>query len=146
MIGGTMGVVVLFIESRSSLLADLIIPNSNVKWAIVALSLFSGLISAFVDNVATVLMVAPAASRFQKLNISPVPSVIAIAVASNPQGAYLGRRYNINTPGRLCQHGFRFLLLSRRLGLFWVVQLGAVAASLDTALHPQKPQPAHQQY
>lgn len=31
----------------------------NVQLAIVALSLFSGLISAFVDNVATVLMVAP---------------------------------------------------------------------------------------
>ena len=90
MIGGTMGVVALFIESRMpSLLADLIIAKTpNVKWAIVALSLFSGVISAFVDNVATVLMVAPVALTISnKLDISPVPSVIAIAVASNLQGA-----------------------------------------------------------
>ena len=61
MIAGTMGVVSLFIESKMpALLADLIIMKMpNVKWAIISLSLFAGLISAFVDNVATVLMVAP---------------------------------------------------------------------------------------
>ncbi|MDX9784708.1 MAG: hypothetical protein RBT72_08160 [Spirochaetia bacterium] len=55
MITGTMGVVSLFINSRMpSLLADLIIDKApNVKWAIVSLALFAGLVSAFVDNVAT---------------------------------------------------------------------------------------------
>ncbi|NLM13203.1 MAG: arsenic transporter, partial [Epulopiscium sp.] len=63
MIAGTMGIVSLFIESKMpSLLADLLIEKTpNVKWAIIALSLFAGFISAFVDNVATVLMVAPVA-------------------------------------------------------------------------------------
>ena len=58
MILGTMGVVSLFIESKMpALLADVIIDKMpNVLWATVALSLFAGLISAFVDNVATVLM------------------------------------------------------------------------------------------
>ena len=61
MIAGTMGLVSLFIDSKMpSLLADFIIAKTpNVKWAIVSLSLFAGIISAFVDNVATVLMVAP---------------------------------------------------------------------------------------
>ncbi len=55
---------------------------------IVALSLFAGIVSAFVDNVATVLMIAPVALAFcKKVNISPVPSIICIAVSSNLQGA-----------------------------------------------------------
>ena len=90
MIAGTMGTVVLFIESRMpALMADIIMEKvPNIKWAVVALSLFAGLISAFVDNVATVLMVAPVALALaKKLDISPVPVIIAIAVSSNLQGA-----------------------------------------------------------
>lgn len=53
MIAGTMGTVSLFIESKMpSLLADLILEHTpNVKWAIVSLALFAGIVSAFVDNV-----------------------------------------------------------------------------------------------
>lgn len=90
MIAGTMGLVFLFIESKMpSLLADKIIEKTpNVKWAIVALALFAAIISAFVDNVATVLMVAPVAVTIaKKLEISPVPSIIAISISSNIQGA-----------------------------------------------------------
>ena len=90
MIVGTMGVVSLFIESKMpSLLADLIIEKTpNVKWAIISLALFAGIISAFVDNVATVLMVAPVALNIsKKLKISPVSSIISIAISSNLQGA-----------------------------------------------------------
>lgn len=90
MIAGTMGVVGFFIESKMpSLLADKIINwVPNVKWAIVSLSLFSGIISAFIDNVATVLMVAPVAVTIsKKLKMSPVLSVICIAISSNLQGA-----------------------------------------------------------
>jgi len=90
MIAGTMGIVSLFIESKMpAKMADVIIEKSpNLKWAIVLLSVFAGIISAFVDNVATVLMVCPIALGIsKKLNISPVPSIIAIAIASNLQGA-----------------------------------------------------------
>ena len=61
MIAGTMGLVTLFIETgMPSRLADIILNRvSNACWAVIALSVFSGLISAFVDNVATVLMLAP---------------------------------------------------------------------------------------
>ena len=63
MIGGTMGLVQLFIDSRMpERMADMIMEHvPNVQIAAVALSLFAGVISAFVDNVATVLMVAPVA-------------------------------------------------------------------------------------
>ena len=68
MITGTMGIVSLFIESKMpSLLADIILEKMpNVKWAIISLSLFAGIISAFIDNVATVLMVAPVALNISK--------------------------------------------------------------------------------
>ena len=54
MIGGTMGLVQLFIDSHMpERLADMIMDTvPNIQWAAVALSLFSGIISAFVDNVA----------------------------------------------------------------------------------------------
>lgn len=134
MISGTMGVVALFIESRMpSLLADLIIAKMpNVKWAILALSLFAGIISAFVDNVATVLMVAPVALTIsKKLNISPVPSVIAIAVASNLQGAatLVGDTTSILLGGYANMDFLDFFFFQGRPGLFWVVQIGALAAS-----------------
>ena len=90
MIAGTMGLVALFIESKMpALLADLVMERvPNVMWAAVALALFAGIISAFVDNVATVLMVAPIALAIcKKLGTNPVPFIIAIAVSSNLQGA-----------------------------------------------------------
>ena len=61
MLLGTMGTVTLFIESKMPLLlADIIIDKvHNVKWMTIFLALFAGIVSAFIDNVATVLMIAP---------------------------------------------------------------------------------------
>ena len=90
MIAGTMGLVALFSESKMpALLADLIMERvPNVQMAAVCLALFAGIISAFVDNVATVLMVAPVALAIcKKLDTNPVPMLIGIAVSSNLQGA-----------------------------------------------------------
>ena len=90
MIGGTMGLVELFIQSKMpNRLADIIMQKvPNIQWAAVCLSLFAGVISAFVDNVATVLMIAPVALAIcKKLETNPVPILISIAVSSNLQGA-----------------------------------------------------------
>lgn len=90
MITGTMGTVFLFIESKMpQRMSDILVSHiHSVKWLVVVLSLFAGVISAFVDNVATVLMVAPVALALcKKLHISPVPAIICIAISSNLQGA-----------------------------------------------------------
>ncbi len=134
MISGTMGVVNLFIESKMpSRLADLIIQKSpNIKWTIIALSVFSGVISAFVDNVATVLMVAPVAVTIaRKLNISPVPSVIAIAVASNLEGAatLVGDTTAILMGGYANMDFLDFFWMKGLPGMFWIVQIGLAAAT-----------------
>lgn len=135
MIGGTMGIVSLFIDSKMpALMADYILDKTpNVKWAIISLSLFAGFISAFVDNVATVLMVAPVALTIaKKLKINPVPSIIAIAVASNLQGAatLVGDTTSILLGGYANMDFLDFFFNQGKIGIFWVVQLGALAATL----------------
>ena len=126
-----MGIVFLFIESKMpSLLADVIIHRMpSVKWVIIALALFAGIISAFVDNVATVLMVAPIALVVaKKLNISPVPAIIAIAISSNLQGAatLVGDTTSILLGGYAGMDFLDFFVYNGHVGLFWVVQAGAL--------------------
>ena len=90
MLFGTLLLVDYFIESKMpNLIADKILAIApNVMWVTILMSLFSGLISAFIDNVATLLMVAPVGLAVcKKLNISPVAMIISIAVSSNLQGA-----------------------------------------------------------
>jgi Na+/H+ antiporter NhaD/arsenite permease-like protein len=61
MIFGTMVIVDYFIESKmpNRIAEALLRISKNVMWVTILMSLFSGIISAFIDNVATVLMVAP---------------------------------------------------------------------------------------
>ncbi len=140
MIAGTMGTVYLFIESKMpQLLSDILVSKvPNVKWVVVVLSLFAGVVSAFVDNVATVLMIAPVALAFcKKLNISPVSSIICIAVSSNLQGAatlvgdttsiLLGKAANLDFSSFFVD---RALDGSAKPGMFWVVEAGAVVSAL----------------
>ncbi len=134
MIAGTMGTVSLFIGSKMpSRLAELLLSRvPNVKWAIVALALFAGIVSAFVDNVATVLMLAPVALAIaEKQRISPVPAVIAIAVSSNLQGAatLVGDTTSILLGGYAGMNFADFFVFHGKMGMFFVVQFGALAAT-----------------
>ena len=134
MIAGTMGLVALLIESRMpALLADLILERvPNVKWAIIALSLFAGLVSAFIDNVATVLMVAPIALAIaKKLDLDPVGMIIAIAVSSNLQGAatLVGDTTSILLGGYAGMSFGDFFVYQGKPGIFFAVELGALLAA-----------------
>ena len=131
MIGGTMGLVQLFIDSHMpERMADMIMAKvPNVQIAAVALSLFAGIISAFVDNVATVLMVAPVAIEIcKKLKTNPVPFIIAIAVSSNLQGAatLVGDTTAIMLGSALDMSFFDFIIYDGKPGMFFVVELGAI--------------------
>ncbi|MCQ2479095.1 MAG: TRAP transporter large permease subunit [Clostridia bacterium] len=135
MITGTMGIVSLFIKSgMPALLADILIKKTkSVKWAIIALSLFAGVISAFVDNVATVLMIAPVAMNIsKKLKISPVKSIIAISVASNLQGTatLVGDTTSIMLGGYADMDFLDFFIFKGKMGLFWIVQISALMATV----------------
>ncbi len=135
MIAGTMGTVYLFIESKMpQLMSDILISRMpSVKWVVVALSLFAGIVSAFVDNVATVLMIAPVALAFcKRLNISPVPSIICIAVSSNLQGAatLVGDTTSILLAKAANLDFSDFFVDSGKPGMFWVVEAGAVVSAV----------------
>lgn len=135
MIGGTMGLVQLFIESKMpARLADIIIRKvPNVQWAAVCLSLFAGVISAFVDNVATVLMIAPVALAIcQKLKTNPVPILISIAVSSNLQGAatLVGDTTAIMLGSALDMSFMDFFWYQGKPAIFFAVELGAVLSAI----------------
>ena len=138
MIAGTMGIVSLFIESKMpELLADLIMEKvPNVKWAAVSMALFAGIISAFVDNVATVLMIAPVALEIcKKLKTNPVPFIIAIAVSSNLQGAatLVGDTTAIMLGSALDMSFMDFFWYQGKPGMFFAVELGAVLSAIILA-------------
>ena len=135
MIAGTMGLVALFVESKMpALLADLIMEKvPNVQWAAIALSLFAGVISAFVDNVATVLMIAPVALEIcKKLKTNPVPFIIAIAVSSNLQGAatLVGDTTAIMLGSALDMSFLDFFWYLGKPSIFFAVELGALISAV----------------
>ncbi len=138
MIAGTMGLVKLFIDSKMpSLLADVVMSKvPNVQIAAVALALFAGIISAFVDNVATVLMVAPVALEIcKKLKTNPVPFIIGIAVSSNLQGAatLVGDTTAIMLGSYANMSFLDFFWYQGKLGIFFAVELGAIVSAVILA-------------
>lgn len=133
MIAGTMGTVSLFIESRmpARLAEQLLLRVPDVRWAVCMLALFAGFISAFVDNVATVLMIAPVGLAIaRQLSISPVPVLISIAVSSNLQGAatLVGDTTSILLGGFAEMNFFDFFWMHGRPGIFFGVELGALVS------------------
>ena len=132
MLAGTMGTVALFIESRMpNRMAEVLLEHSpNVMWVVVIMSLFAGFVSAFVDNVATVLMIAPVGLAIaRKLNISPVGMIISIAVSSNLQGAatLVGDTTSIMLGGYAGMDFLDFFFMKGKPSIFWAVELGALA-------------------
>lgn len=131
MIFGTLLLVDYFIDSKMpNLIADKILRVApNVMWVTILMSLFSGIISAFIDNVATLLMVAPIGLAVcKKLKISPVPMVICIAVSSNLQGAatLVGDTTSIMLGAYAGMDFMDFFWFKGRLSIFFAVELGAI--------------------
>ncbi|SHE64180.1 SLC13 family permease [Caloramator proteoclasticus] len=149
MITGTMGIVSLFIESKMpAAMADFIVDRvGSVKWVIISLSLFAGIVSAFIDNVATVLIVAPVALNLaRRINISPVYMLIAISISSNLQGAatLVGDTTSLLLGGFANMDFLDFFFFKGRIGLFFIVQLGAIVSAFVLVVFFRKyNQPIH---
>ena len=134
MLAGTMGTVSLFIDSKMpNRMADWLLNCSpNVMWAAVILSLFAGVVSAFIDNVATVLMIAPVGLALaKKLDISPISLLICISVSSNLQGAatLVGDTTSILLGGYAGMDFLDFFFMDGRFSIFWAVELGALVTA-----------------
>ena len=135
MILGTMGTVNLFIDSKMpNKISDYIINVSpNVKWMSTLLAITSAVVSAFIDNVATVLMIAPVALAIsKKLKISPVPSLIAISIFSNLEGAatLVGDTTSILLAGAAKMNFLDFFFYKGKIGLFFIIQIGTLFSAL----------------
>jgi len=103
----------------------------SLPFAMLIICALSGFISAFVENVATVLIVAPICLALaRRAGISPVPFMIGLAISSNLQGtatligdppsmllaAYTGMDFN------------DFFILRGKLSIFFAVELAALAS------------------
>jgi Na+/H+ antiporter NhaD/arsenite permease-like protein len=132
---GSLVLADLFIYSRvPAAIADTIVFHSPSEgFAIVAVLIMTGIISAFVENVATVLVMAPIALAFcQKLKLSPKMFMVGLAVMANLQGTatlvgdppsmifadYSGFNFN------------NFFFYQGRPSIFFAVQIGMIAGAI----------------
>lgn len=132
---GSMAIAALFIYSRvPACIADWIVKISpSTGLAIVLILAMTGIISIFVENVATVLVMAPIAlAMCKKLKINPTFFMIGLAVMSNLEGtatlvgdppsmifaAYAGYTFN------------DFFVHSGKLSIFFIIQAGMLAGCL----------------
>ena len=132
MLLGTMIIVDYFIASKMpNLIAEFLLDHSkNVMWVTIYMSLFAGLVSAFIDNVETVLMIAPVGLAIcTSLGISPVPMILCIAVSSNLQGAatLVGDTTSIMLGSYAGMDFTSFFFMNGKPGIFFAVELGALA-------------------
>src|SRR5574344_1842376 len=132
---GSMTIAALFIYSKvPARIADVIVDNSrSTGVAIVLILAMTGIISIFVENVATVLVMAPIALALcRKLKINPTYFMVGLAVMSNLEGtatlvgdppsmifaSYAGYTFN------------DFFIHGGRLSIFFIVQTGMIAGCI----------------
>lgn len=132
---GSMTIAALFIYSKvPARIADWLVEHSrSTGIAVVLILAMTGIISIFVENVATVLVMAPIAlSLSKKLKLNPVPFMVGLAVMSNLEGtatlvgdppsmifaSYAG--YNFND----------FFISQGKLSIFFVIQAGMLAGCI----------------
>ena len=132
---GSMIIAALFIYSKVPIrIADSIVraaPSTGI--AVVLILVMTGIISIFVENVATVLVMAPIALALcNKLKINPIPFMIGLAVMSNLEGtatlvgdppsmifaSYAG--YNFND----------FFFHQGKISIFFLIQTGMLFGCL----------------
>ncbi|NIA15431.1 MAG: TRAP transporter large permease subunit [Nitrospiraceae bacterium] len=123
----------VFIESRfPAYFAEVIVNRArNTAWAILFICAMTSFISAFVENVATLLIVAPIAlSLAKKLKMNPVKMIIAIAISSNLQGAatLIGDPPSMLLGGYSKMTFLDFFFYQGRFSIFFATQIGALTS------------------
>lgn len=132
---GSMIIAALFIYSKVPVfIADMIVAASpSTGIAIILILAMTGIISIFVENVATVLVMAPIAlAMCQKLKINPTYFIIGLAVMSNLEGtatlvgdppsmifaSYAGYTFN------------DFFFYKERISIFFFIQMGLLVGCI----------------
>lgn len=128
---GTLVLADLFIYSRApAVMAEHLVNRAgHVGLAILLISLMTGFISAFVENVATVLIVAPIAFAIcHRVKINPIIPLISIAISSNLQGTatLIGDPPSMLLAAHAKMTFNDFFIYMGRPGIFFAVQVGAI--------------------
>jgi Na+/H+ antiporter NhaD/arsenite permease-like protein len=132
---GSLVIAELFIYSRvPAYIADEIVnraPNAGI--AIVIILVITGLISAFVENVATVLVMAPIAMALsKKIKIAPAFFMTGLAVMANLQGTAT----LVGDPPSMifasyANYSFNdFFFFEGKPSIFFVIQVGMLAGAV----------------
>ena len=127
---GMLPLAEIFIKSKiPAYIAEIIVDRSkNTCWAILWLCALTGFISAFVENVATVLIIAPIALTLaKKINLNPMNMIIAIAICSNLQGAatLIGDPPSMLLGGFAKMNFMDFFFYQGNPSIFFAVEFGA---------------------
>jgi Na+/H+ antiporter NhaD/arsenite permease-like protein len=132
---GSLVIAELFIYSRApAVVADSLVSISpNVGVAMVLILVMTGIISAFVENVATVLVMAPIALALcNKLKINPAYFMVGLAVMANLQGTAT----LVGDPPSMifadyAKYGFNdFFVFRGKPSIFFAVQAGMIIGAL----------------
>jgi Na+/H+ antiporter NhaD/arsenite permease-like protein len=130
---GTMILAELFVLSKAPayMATRMVNGTPSATMALLAIASFSGILSAFIENVATVFIVAPlAVETARRVKISPVPVLISVAVAANLQGVatMIGDSPSIILATAAGMTFMDFFFMLGRPGIFFAVQAGAVTS------------------
>lgn len=129
---GSLILAELFIISNvPETISDILINRSpNLGVAFLYIIAFTSFLSAFIENVATVLIVAPIALQLaKKANVDPTTVIIGLAISSNLQGSatLIGDPPSMILAARLRMNFLDFFIYNHKLGIFFLVEFGALA-------------------
>jgi Na+/H+ antiporter NhaD/arsenite permease-like protein len=135
---GTFVVAHLFAGSGVPLLLarGLVRRSRSTGAAIILVCIFGGFVSAWVDNVATILIVAPVAfAMAEHLDVDPTPFLIGLTLSANLQGSatLIGDAPSMILAGFTNMSFNDFFWMQGRPGLFFAVQVGAAASVIALA-------------
>ncbi len=130
---GTMLVSNLVAESGIAeyVAESIIIKTRSIKWSFLLLCIICGLLSMFLENIATLIIVAPVAIQIaKKLSINPTKIIFALAVSSNLQGAatLIGDPPSMLLASATGMTFLDFFVYKMKPSIFFAVQIGAISS------------------
>jgi Na+/H+ antiporter NhaD/arsenite permease-like protein len=132
---GSLFIAELFIFSRiPETISDWLINRSpSLGFAYLSIIIFTSLLSAFIENVAAVLIVAPIALQLaRKMKVSPIPVIVGLAISSNLQGTatLIGDPPSMILAAQMKMNFLDFFVYQGKPGIFFMVEIGAMAGFL----------------
>ncbi len=132
---GSLIIAELFIYSRvPAYLADMVIDKTpSLGLGMVIILVITGILSAFVENVATVLVMAPIAIEIsRRLKLNPTAFMVGLAVMANLQGTAT----LVGDPPSMIFAGYAgysfndFFFFAGRPSIFFAVEIAALAGAI----------------